>query len=197
MTAEYIAIEGGDGSGKSTVASAVEKRLIDLGRETMIVREPGSTGLGESIRELLLDGDDMHPWAEAFLFAAQRAQLAAEVVAPALAEGIWVISDRTYFSSIAYQGGGRGLGMDTVRQVNEHGLDGVVPDHVFVLDVDVSVALNRQDRPDRIGGEDEEFHQRVRDAYRKLSEQDPERVVIIDNTLGLEEVVTRIMSHLP
>ncbi|MEX2133454.1 MAG: dTMP kinase, partial [Acidimicrobiia bacterium] len=104
----YIAIEGGDGSGKSTVAMAVDERLKALGYETVMVREPGSTALGEEIRKLLLDGDHMAPWAEALLFAAQRAQLASEVIAPALDAGKWVISDRTYFSSVAYQGAGRG-----------------------------------------------------------------------------------------
>jgi dTMP kinase len=194
--ARYLAIEGGDGSGKSTVAAAVEKRLVDAGHSTLIVREPGSTRLGEAIRQILLDGDDMHPWAEAFLFAAQRAQLASEVIAPALAEGVWVISDRTYYSSISYQGGGRGLGMEIVRQVNEAGLNGVVPDHVFVLDIDVDIALERQERPDRIGGEGASFHEAVRDAYHRLATADPERVVIIDNTLELDAVVDQIMERL-
>lgn len=192
----YIAIEGGDGSGKSTVAAAVEDRLKDRGYKTLMVREPGSTELGEQIRDLLLDGPDMTPWAEAFLFAAQRAQLAGEVVAPSLTADIWVISDRTYFSSIAYQGGARRLGMDLVRRVNETGLAGVEPDLVFVLDVDVGLALSRQDRPDRIGGEQAGFHQSVRDSYRTLAENEPDRVFVIDNSLGLEVVVDQIMERL-
>ena len=192
----YIAIEGGDGSGKSTVATAVAEQLQSLGHETVIVREPGSTRLGEEIRKLLLDGDHMTPWAEAFLFAAQRAQLATEVIAPALDAGQWVISDRTYFSSVAYQGAGRGLGTETVRSINETGLDGVEPDHVFVLDIDVDIALGRQGRPDRIGGEDASFHRSVRSAYQQLAETEPERVKIIDNTMDLDIVVAEIMGHL-
>jgi len=192
----YIAIEGGDGSGKSTVATAVEERLNALGYETVMVREPGSTALGEEIRKLLLDGDHMAPWAEAFLFAAQRAQLAAEVIAPALAAGKWVISDRTYFSSVAYQGAGRGLGTETVRSINETGLEGVEPDHVFVLDIDVDVALGRQGSPDRIGGEGPSFHRAVRGAYQQLAETEPERVKIIDNSMDLDTVVVEIMAHL-
>ncbi|CAN5850295.1 dTMP kinase [soil metagenome] len=192
----YIAIEGGDGSGKSTVATAVEERLRSLGHETVMVREPGSTALGEEIRKLLLDGDHMTPWAEAFLFAAQRAQLAAEVISPALSAGKWVISDRTYFSSVAYQGAGRGLGTETVRSINETGLEGVEPEHVFVLDIDVDVALGRQGRPDRIGGEDAAFHRSVRGAYQQLAEVEPERVKIIDNTMDLGTVVAEIMGHL-
>lgn len=192
----YVAIEGGDGSGKSTVAIAVEERLKALGYETVLVREPGSTALGEEIRKLLLDGGDMAPWAEAFLFAAQRAQLASEVIAPALDAGKWVISDRTYFSSVAYQGAGRGLGTETVRSINETGLEGVEPDHVFVLDIDVDVALSRQGRPDRIGGEDPSFHRAVRGAYQHLAETEPARVKIIDNSMDLATVVAEIMGHL-
>lgn len=192
----YVAIEGGDGTGKSTVATAVAERLKALGHDAVVVREPGSTPLGEEIRKLLLDGDDMAPWSEAFLFAAQRAQLAAEVIAPSLELGNWVISDRTYFSSIAYQGAGRGLGMDTVRSINETGLEGVEPDHVFVLDIDVDVALGRQGRSDRIGAEEPAFHRAVRGAYQQLAETEPDRVKIIDNTMDLGDVVDQIMGHL-
>ncbi len=192
----YIAIEGGDGSGKSTVATAVSEQLKALGHGTVMVREPGSTALGEEIRKLLLDGEHMTPWAEAFLFAAQRAQLATEVIAPALSAGKWVISDRTYFSSVAYQGAGRGLGTETVRSINETGLEGVEPDHVFVLDIDVDVALGRQGRPDRIGSEEASFHRAVRGAYQQLAETEPRRVKIIDNSMGLEIVVAEIMGQL-
>lgn len=192
----YIAIEGGDGSGKSTVTSALEERLLSEGHQVLVVREPGSTELGEAIRELLLDGEDMAPWSEAYLFAAQRAQLTAETVAPALEAGKWVISDRTYYSSIAYQGGARGLGLETVRSVNEAGLNGVEPDIVFVLDLEVGVALDRQESTDRIGGEHQQFHQAVRDAYRVLAADEPERVILIDNTAPTDAVIERMMSHL-
>jgi dTMP kinase len=192
----YIAIEGGDGSGKSTVAMALSERLEKLGHRTVVVREPGGTALGEEIRRLLLHGPDMAPWAEAMLFAAQRAQLAAEVVGPALEADIWVISDRTYYSSLAYQGAGRGLGIERVRSVNEAGLDGFEPDLVFILDVDVAVALERQRRPDRIGSEESPFHREVHMAYRKLADDEPHRVFLIDNSLDLESVVSSIMSHL-
>lgn len=196
IVSRYIAIEGGDGSGKSTVSAELETRLRRSGEKTLIVREPGSTALGEEIREILLHGTDMTPWAEALLFAAQRAQLASEVVGPALADGIWVISDRTYYSSMAYQGGARSLGIDVVRQVNEAGLGGVTPDLVFILDVDVSEALSRQDRPDRIGSEEADFHESVRIAYRSLAESEPDRVFLIDNSKDLAGVVDQIMEHL-
>jgi dTMP kinase len=191
-----LAIEGGDGSGKSTVASALSERLASRGHRTLIVREPGGTPLGEAIRALLLDGSDMSAWTEALLFAAQRAQLVSEVVAPALADGTWVISDRTYYSSIAYQGGGRDLGVDLVRQVNEIAVQGVEPDLVFVLDVDVDVALARQHRPDRIGSEASSFHRAVHAAYRSLAADEPDRVFLIDNSVEVGQVVAQMMDHL-
>jgi len=192
----YIALEGGDGSGKSTVIESLELRLSDLGHDVLLVREPGSTELGEAIREILLQGAAMTPWAEAFLFAAQRAQLAEEVVRPALEAGKWVLSDRTYYSSIAYQGGARNLGLEVVRKVNESGLGEIVPDLVFVLDVPVDVALDRQHGPDRIGGEELDFHQAVRDTYGVLAADEPDRVFLLDNTMPVESVVNRIMAHL-
>ena len=143
FVSKYIALEGGDGSGKSTVAVALAARLETEGGEVVMVREPGGTPLGEVVRGLLLDSERLDDWAEVFLFAAQRAELARQVIAPALRAGKWVVSDRTYYSSIAYQGSGRGLGEDDVRAINEKGLDGVVPDHVFVLDVDPETALAR------------------------------------------------------
>ncbi|MGA7098487.1 MAG: dTMP kinase, partial [Acidimicrobiia bacterium] len=175
----YIALEGGDGSGKTTLSAALSKHLREMGEEAVEVREPGGTELGETVRELLLDSDHVFPWAEAFLFAAQRAQLAREVIAPALERGAWVISDRTYYSSIAYQGGARGLGRDRVREINEMGLEGVVPGSVFVIEVDPATALGRQHREDRIGGEGAEFQARVREAYRAIAAEDPERVFLL------------------
>lgn len=192
----YIAIEGGDGSGKSTVATAVARSLESRGHSTIVVREPGGTLLGEEIRNLLLHGPEMAPWAEAMLFAAQRAQLVEEIVAPALGRGVWVISDRTYYSSLAYQGAGRGLGVDRVREVNEIGLGGVIPELVFILDVDVDIALQRQHRPDRIGSEESSFHSDVHAAYRKLAADEPSRVFLIDNSLDLDSVVAQIMEHI-
>lgn len=156
------------------------------------MREPGGTSLGEAIRELLLDSDQVEPWAEAFLFAAQRAQLVAEVVGPALRRGAWVVSDRTYLSSIAYQGRARGLGEDRVRRLNEMGLQGVVPGRVFVIDVEPGRALGRQSRPDRIGGEGVDFQEKVREGYRDLARQEPDRVVLLDGSSDLAELLDRV-----
>jgi dTMP kinase len=192
----YIALEGGDGSGKTTLSAALAARLRGRGEEVVEVREPGGTPLGESIRELLLDSDHVEPWAEVFLFAAQRAQLVSEVVAPALEREAWVISDRTYYSSITYQGRARGLGEQVVREINEAGLGGIVPARVFVLEVDPDTALGRQHRPDRIGSESVDFQRAVRSAYRELAETDPQRVVLLDGSAPVEELADQVMERL-
>ncbi|MGH8914577.1 MAG: dTMP kinase [Acidimicrobiia bacterium] len=192
----YIALEGGDGSGKTTLSTALAVRLRAAGDRVIEVREPGGTPLGESIRGLLLDSSDVDPWAEVLLFAAQRAQLARDVVAPALERGAWVISDRTYYSSIAYQGRARGLGEDRVRQINELALGGVLPERVFVIEVDPGVALERQHRPDRIGSESVEFQQAVMSAYRDLAVSEPDRVVLLDGREQVDDLVDEVMELL-
>lgn len=190
---KYLALEGVDGSGKSTVATALVDRLSELGITALLVREPGGTPLGEVVRELLLDSERLDDWAEVFLFAAQRAELAREVIGPALSDGIWVVSDRTYYSSIAYQGRARGLGEERIRTINELGLDGIVPDRVFVIDVEPGLALSRQDKPDRIGREGREFQAAVRTCYLDLAESDA-KVTILDGTSTVQEIVTEIVS---
>lgn len=190
---KYVTLEGGDGSGKSTVTKALANRLEGAGESVVVVREPGGTPLGEAIRELLLDSERLDVWAEVFLFAAQRAELAREVIAPALTSGRWVVSDRSYYSSIAYQGRARGLGEEVVRSINERGLDGIVPDHVIVLDVEPEEALGRQSVPDRIGREGVAFQMAVRDAYRSMVRSD-ERVTLLDGSLTVDDIVDRIMK---
>jgi dTMP kinase len=185
---KYVALEGVDGSGKSTVATALVDRLNASGKPAILVREPGGTPLGEKVRELLLDSDSLEDWAEVFLFAAQRAELASRVIRPALDAGSWVVADRSYYSSIAYQGRGRGLGEGRVRTINEAGLGGVVPDLVFVLDVDPELAHDRQERPDRIGREGVEFQAEVRAAYLDLAEAE-ERVHVLDGNRSVDDLV--------
>lgn len=194
IVSRYLALEGVDGSGKSTVAAALARRLKERGEQVMVVREPGGTDVGEAVRGLLLDSSRLDVWAEVFLFAAQRAELTATVVAPALETGAWVITDRSYYSSLAYQGHARGLGAAEVRTINEMGLRGVVPELVFVLDTDPEESLRRQHRVDRIGGEGLEFQARVREAYLKLAEGDPDRVKVLDGSLPVESLVDAIMG---
>ncbi len=189
----YIAFEGVEGAGKSTVVRMLAERLRSEGHEVVEVREPGGTRLGDAIRGLLLDGDSpMAPWAEAALFAAARAQLAAEVVGPAIERGAWVLSDRTVYSSLAYQGGGRNLGLEEVRTLNTLALDGTWPDLVVWLDVDAAVGLTRQEDGDRIGSEDLAFHLAVADTFAELAAADPGRVIRIDAGTDIDSVVDAV-----
>ncbi|MDJ0961322.1 MAG: dTMP kinase [Acidimicrobiia bacterium] len=189
----YIALEGIEGAGKSTVANHIVARLTDAGIDALGVREPGGTGAGERIRDILLDtATELGSWGEAMLFAAARAQLAAERIGPALSAGTWIVSDRSVYSSLAYQGGGRGLGIEAVRAVNEAGLCGVWPDLVIVLRVDPARGLARQEVEDRIGAEGIAFQQQVADAFDRIAAQDPDRVVNVDAMRTVGEVVDEV-----
>jgi dTMP kinase len=197
VTDRYIAFEGIEGAGKSTVAEKVADELRDGTNRVVTVREPGGTRTGERIRGVLLDTDGSPgPWAEALLFAAARAQLAEEVVGPALAAGDWVVSDRSVYSSLAYQGGGRQLGIDAVRSVNEPGLAGVWPQLVILLRVDAIAGLGRQRIADRIGREGVEFQQRVADAFDELAIAEPDRFAVIDAGRPLGNVVTAALREI-
>ena len=190
----YIALEGIEGAGKSTIQEFLSAALREDGFEVISVREPGGTSTGEGIRLLLLEGDDMTPWAEALLFAAQRSQLAVEVIEPALRRGAWVIGDRSVYSSLAYQGGGRGIGIEAVRKVNQAGLGSTWPDLVIVLAVDPEAGLARQDGEDRIGGQGVQFQQRVAGFYAELAAAEPDRVVVVDAGGAVGEVTERVVE---
>ena len=194
MSGFYLALEGGEGAGKTTVVRLLEEALAERGESVLTVREPGSTELGDEIRRLVLHWRDMTPWAEAMLFAAQRAQLVAEVVRPALDQERFVITDRSLYSSLAYQGGARRLGFDLVREVNEIAVGGTLPDLVAVLMVDLSTGLSRQANPDRIGGEQNIFQEEVSAAYGALAAAEPDRVVLIAVEDGPEKVAARILE---
>ncbi len=197
MNGHYVAFEGIEGAGKSTVVRSLADRLRSVGDDVVLAREPGGTQVGEGIRSLLLDAPhDMSAWTEALLFAASRAQLAREVVAPALERGAWVLSDRTVYSSLAYQGGGRGLGVDTVRAVNEAGLAGIWPELVVLLHLDAAEGLARQDGADRIGSEDLAFHQQVADTFDRLVAAEPDRFLVIDATQSIDATVDEIHQAL-
>jgi len=190
MSLPYVAFEGIEGAGKSTVAQRVGERLEADGHEVVRVREPGGTAVGERLRAILLGHDLLpDPWTEALLFAAARAQLASEVVGPALDSGAWVLSDRSVYSSLAYQGAGRGLGIDAVRSVNEPGLQDVWPNLVILLAIDAAEGLRRQDVGDRIGDEGVEFQRTVADGFATAAASEPERFVIIDAGNPLDDVV--------
>lgn len=193
----YIAVEGIDGAGKSTVARAIAAHLVEAGWSVLAVREPGGTVTGEAIREILLDrADPLEPWTEALLFAASRAQLAARVVAPALAAGSVVVSDRSVYSSLAYQGAGRRLGIDAVRAVNEAGLCGVWPERVLLLRVPAEKGLARERGADRISGEGIELQERVAAAYDELAAEEPDRFVVLDASRPTADVVSDAIAAL-
>jgi len=190
MTRRYAAFEGIDGAGKTTVATRVAAGLRSRGFDVLSVREPGGTPTGEAIRGILLGlGGVVGDWAEALLFAAARSQLAAEVVGPALAAGRAVVSDRSVYSSLAYQGGARGLGIEEVRRVNAAGLGGVWPETVVLLRVDPGRGFAREEEANRISEAGLAFQVKVAEAYDRLAADEPGRFVVVDAGTGLEAVV--------
>ncbi len=197
MKARYVAFEGIEGAGKSTVARRIAERLEADGERVVLVREPGGTPAGERIRGILLDEPGpLQPWTEAMLFAAGRAQLVRDVVAPALDEGSWVLSDRSAYSSLAYQGGGRSLGVAAVRAVNDVALGGLWPGTVVLLRLDAELGLSRQRVADRIGAEGADFQRRVSEAFDTLAAEEPERFIVIDASESLEEIVEETWARL-
>ena len=193
----FVTFEGLDGSGKSTQARLLAEALARDGRDVVATREPGGTQLGERIRELLLGGKEVSPWAEATLFAAARAQLVEEVIAPALARGADVVCDRYVDSSLAYQGIARGLGLERVLELNLHAINGLLPDRTYLLLIDPDESVRRLGTAtDRIEREDEDFRRRVADAYLELAEAFPERITTIDGTRPQEEIGRLILDEL-
>jgi dTMP kinase len=193
----FVTFEGLDGSGKTTQAAALVETLRREGREVVETREPGGTELGERIRELLLGGGAVSPWAEAALFAAARAELVEQVIRPAIARGADVVCDRYLDSSLAYQGLARGLGLERVLELNLAAVGGLLPDWTALLVVPAAVAAAR--RPptaDRIEREGLEFAERVEDAYRDVARRFPERVLVFDGTQDAATLAHEIRERL-
>ena len=194
----FVTFEGLDGSGKTTQVELLKNHLEREGREVVTTREPGGTEVGEHIRNVVLHLDHpVVPWAEAALFAAARAQLVDEVIAPSLARGAVVLCDRYIDSSLAYQGIARGLGVERVLDLNLQATRGLLPDRTFLLLVDPGESRRRGgDTRDRIEREDEEFVRKVDQAYRELAELFPRRILAVDGSLDPEQLAETIRGQL-
>ncbi|EMS73624.1 dTMP kinase [Ruminiclostridium cellobioparum] len=197
----FITFEGTDGSGKTTQIKLLEEYMQGKGYEVVLSREPGGTRISEIIRDLVLDprNKEIVPLTEMILYAASRAQHVAEVIEPAVEKGKIVICDRYVDSSYAYQGGGRGMDLKIIADVNRIAVNGTVPDITFFLDIDPEISVRRRINStgaDRIEQEKLDFHRRVYDGYKKLSILYPERIKTIDAAKSIEEISSQVRDYI-
>lgn len=196
-----ITIEGVDGVGKTTLASALVRALARRGVEARSMREPGGVETSERIRELVKDPAlIVGARTEALLYAAARAQLVEQALRPALEAGEWILLDRFIDSSLAYQGAGRGLGIEAVLELNLFSTGGLTPDRTLLLTLDARAALSRAggrgDAPDRLEQEGMAFFERIRDAYLELAAAEPGRIRVLDASVAPEAVLERALAEL-
>lgn len=207
MKTRLITFEGIEGSGKTVVSREAHGALMRAGVSAALVREPGGTAVSEAIRTILLDParTEMAPRAELFLYLASRAQLVSEVIAPALAAGRSVVCDRYMDASVAYQGWARGLGEDLVERLNAAAVGDAVPDRTFVLDCPVGEGFARGPEKreadgvavrDRLEREETLFHEKVREGYLRLARREPGRIVVIDASRPLGDVLRAVLGNL-
>lgn len=191
----FIVFEGGDGAGKSTQVDLLAAALRARGHSVLVTREPGGTNLGENLRAALLHGGAIDERAEALLYAADRAQHTETVVRPAIGAGDTVISDRYMDSSIAYQGGGRGLGIDQIRDLSLWAARGLLPDLTVLLDAPAETTGERiVGEPDRMERAGDEFHRVTNQTFRVLAASDPGRYLVLDARLPVEEIHSRVLA---
>lgn len=196
----FITFEGTDGAGKTTQIQRLSADLRQAGHDICLTREPGGTPISEQIRDMLLNPDhsEMAATTELLLYAASRAQHVSEVIKPALEAGKIVISSRFADAMVVYQGYGRGLDLERINRLNRIATEGVTPDVTFVLDLPVEIGLQRVQKRrgglDRLEREKIEFHQRLRDGYRVLAQQEPQRLKIIDARATPDQVYTQIQE---
>ena len=206
MKGYFITFEGPDGSGKTTQIGLLKDYLKEIGFEVVVTREPGGTSIGEAIREIILDSayGEMTPVTEMLLYAAARAQHVDELIKPALESGKIVLCDRFVDSSLAYQGFGRGLGIELIERVNKVALNGINPDMTFFFDLDPKEGLKRGqargEGADRLELESMDFHQRVYDGFNGLCLRYPDRFKRVDASMGIhdihKETINRILQLL-
>ncbi|WP_347261252.1 dTMP kinase [Rudaea sp.] len=199
---KFITLEGGEGAGKSTVLNTLRELLAAAGVDVVVTREPGGTPAGEAIRGVLLDPalrGGIAPETELLLMFAARAQLVRETVAPALAAGRWVLSDRFTDASYAYQGGGRGQPLERIAGLERWAAEGLQPDLTLLLDLPVGIGLARargRGPADRIELEAQDFFERVREAYRARAASQPARFRVVDASQPLDAVLERVRGVL-
>jgi dTMP kinase len=196
-----ITIEGLDGSGKTTLATALAGALRARSLDVELLREPGGVAAAERIRTLVKDPQlRIGPRAEALLYAAARAQLVEEALAPALARGAWILLDRFVDSSLAYQGAGRALGIEEIRAVNLFGTGGLAPDRTLLLEIDPALGRARQDgrgeAPDRLEREGDGFFAAIAAGYAQLAAAEPQRIRTLDASRPPEEVLAAALAAL-
>lgn len=201
MIGKFIAFEGSDGSGKTTILNNVEKFLIENNIDFIITREPGGTKISEEIREILLSNDnsEMSSRTEALLYSASRAQHVDELILPNLQKGKLVISDRYVLSSLAYQGFGRELGYDSVKEINDFATDNLSPDYTFFFNVDPITVLKRKRNnfvTDRLENESNSYHNKVYNGYQEILKRNKDNLIIIDASKSIEEVTEQTISKL-
>jgi dTMP kinase len=200
-TPRFITLEGGEGVGKSTQLKALQAALVQRGVDCVVTREPGGSEGAEAIRALLLSGDEAR-WSaesEALLFATARADHVEKTIRPALSQRKWVLSDRFLDSSLAYQGGAGGLGIERVRDLYRFACGDFLPDRTLVLILDEGAERARArdtDGADRIGGRSAEYHHKVETAFRIIAAEEPERVRLIDASGTPEQVTQRLLDGL-
>lgn len=201
MRGKFITLEGPDGSGKSTILKLIENYLMDKGIDYITTREPGGTEIGEKIRKIILDKKNINMGreTEALLYAAARAQHVHEKIIPALKEGKIVICDRFVLSSLAYQGVGRSLGIERVKDINDFAIRGIYPDLILFFHVDPEITLKRKTEKkgaDRLEREGREFHRKVYEGYMKLLEAYPTNIKLIDASKDIEEVFRQSVEEI-
>ena len=197
MICNYLAFEGIDGSGKSSLIKGLSEVLSNQQVENKVVREPGGTKVGEGVRKLLLSHDyEVDALTEALLFCSQRSQLVSEVIKPEINKGTKILSDRSAYSSVAYQGVGRGLGYETIYRLNDIAVNSFWPEKVVLLDIDPKISLSRQKVADRIGSDKVDFFNKVREGYLRLADEFDNNFLIINAEEDLELNLKRICTWL-